>query len=82
MSGKYFGFIVAATTILGSLGGVVLNAPEAQASSWLEYRTHCVWRSGKWGMMYKSCSPQTRTCQSMSTVGGGGRTSCTPWQNR
>jgi len=32
MSEKYLGSIVAATAILGSLGGVLLNAPEAKAN--------------------------------------------------
>jgi hypothetical protein len=53
----------------------------AQANGTVESRIHCVWRRGSMGMMYKSCSPQIRTCEYMSTVGGGGKTFCTPWRN-
>ena len=80
LKSKKLGSLVA-IGLLGSL--TVLSLPQsAQASGWLEYRTHCIWRRGGLGMMYKSCSPQTRTCESVSAVGGGGKTVCTSWRNR
>ena len=39
--GRCFGFIVTATAILGSLGGVVLNAPEAKADHCSRFDLSC-----------------------------------------
>jgi hypothetical protein len=80
LKSKKLGSLVA-IGLLGSL--TVLSLPQsAQANSRVEYRTHCVWKRGGLGMMYKSCSPQTRVCHHNSAVGGGNMTSCTSWKNR
>jgi hypothetical protein len=73
-------FAISITT-LGILG---LSSPfvPAQANTTVENRVHCIWRKTRWGVSYKSCSPQIRTCKSLSTVGGGGRMECTGWRNR
>lgn len=52
MNKKYFGFIVAATAIFGSLGGVVLNAPEAQAGCG---RLDPTCRSGPGDCLFGAC---------------------------
>jgi hypothetical protein len=73
-------FVTLSITSLSILGLSSSFIP-AQANTRVENRVHCVWR-GSGPLKYKSCSPQVRTCRSLSTVGGGGRTECTGWRNR
>ncbi len=70
MSGKYFGFIVAATAILGSLAGVVLNAPEAKADHCSSLDFSCP-PSHRGGCLFSggSCNNNRRTPD--SSVGNG-----------
>ncbi len=68
MSGKYFGFIVAATAILGSLAGVVLNAPEAKADHCSSLDITCS-SQHRGGCLFGSCSNNRRTPD--SSVGNG-----------
>jgi hypothetical protein len=56
MNKKYFGFIVAVTAIFGSLGGVVLNAPEAQAGCG---RLDPTCRSGPGDCLFGACPRST-----------------------
>jgi hypothetical protein len=48
-----------------------------------EYRTHCEWKSGKFGMKYRSCAAQYRVCK-YSILHGGKMTptKCDDWHNR
>jgi hypothetical protein len=55
--------------------------PVQASSSWVENRTHCVWRRGSFGMKYKSCSAQIRHCENTASLDGGGAV-CSPWRNR
>jgi hypothetical protein len=32
-------------------------------TKWVERRVHCTWKNGKFGLKYKSCSPQQRSCK-------------------
>lgn len=75
---SFLAISITSLSILGFSSSFV----SAQGSTWVENRTHCVWRKTSWGVMRKSCSLQVRTCRSLSTVGGGGRTECDAWRNR
>jgi hypothetical protein len=76
-------FISISVTLLSILGLSSLSelSDPAQAQTSTNTRTHCVWRKGKFGMQYKSCSLQKRVCTYRSKVGGGGVTTCTEWRN-
>jgi hypothetical protein len=37
--------------------------PFGTGQVWEETRVHCVWKKNKWGIKYRSCSPQSRSCQ-------------------
>jgi hypothetical protein len=47
-----------------------------------EYRTHCEWKSGKFGMKYRSCAAQYRVCKSYSYRGVNKPEKCDDWQNK
>jgi hypothetical protein len=75
-------FAISITSLTLSTLSLASAFVPAQANTSVQNRTHCVWRKGAFGMQYKSCSAQIRTCKYLSTVGGGGRTECTAWRNR
>lgn len=75
-------FSISITSLSLSILSLSFSFVPAQAQTSVQNRTHCVWRKGAFGMQYKSCSLQIRTCRYLGTVGGGGKTVCTDWRNR
>lgn len=53
-------------------------------STWREYRNHCVWKKGKFGMKYRSCAAQYRACKKFTGNNGTSSTpqQCGDWINR
>jgi hypothetical protein len=50
--------------------------------SWEEYRVHCKWKNGKFGLKYRSCAAQYRNCRSFPADTLPAYRECDNWQNR
>lgn len=52
---------------------------------WREYRNHCTWKSGRFGVKYRSCAAQYRACSQFTGYGKDRRIlpqKCGDWHNR
>jgi hypothetical protein len=51
---------------------------------WEEYRVHCKWKNGRFGLKYRSCASQYRVCRKLANIPLQPATpqKCDDWQNR
>jgi hypothetical protein len=56
--------------------------PFGTGQVWEETRVHCVWKTNKWGIKYRSCGPQYRNCQQANPPGKPRPPqTCGDWEN-